>query len=268
MQDAELSLLMVFRDFCKEHGLRWFMVGGALIGVMRHKGFIPWDDDIDIAMPRPDYDRLMELQSEFPNGYSLLNHENDNSWKFNFAQFCDDESEIIVNMNERPRKCKVWIDIFPYDGAPSGKFRRWLHVKRIMMYRHLIQIANLRTQVKTNVETRPWYEKMILKALHYLPIGKLINDEEVLMKMNRYLRKYDYETSIHGGSYLGRYREKGIMMINWFTPTVQRQFEGIMVECPHESEKLLSHFYGDYMKIPPKNRQISHYVEIVKLRNK
>lgn len=266
IQQAELSLLKVFMDFCKQHNLRWYMVGGSLIGTMRHKGFVPWDDDIDIGMPRPDYDKFVNMQDQYPKGYSIMNHTNTPDWHFNFSQFCDDESEIIIHMNEKPRKCKVWIDIFPQDGSPNNKLHRWLHIKRIMMYRHLIQIANLRTQVKKNVETRPWYESLILKILHFVPVGILINSEKLLKKMDKHLRKHNYEGSVFAGNYLGRYREKGILPMKWWAPAVWRDFEDTQVSCPNDTDSLLTHFYGNYMKMPPEEKRISHYAEIVKLR--
>ena len=99
VQLTQLRILQDFMKFCEEHNLRYFIAGGALIGVMRHKGFIPWDDDIDVSMPRPDYDKFVSLKENFPNGYSLTNHETDKNWQFNFSQFVDDTSEIILHFN-------------------------------------------------------------------------------------------------------------------------------------------------------------------------
>ena len=113
VQNAQLVILEEFKKICKKHNLRYYAIGGTLIGVHRHKGFIPWDDDIDLGMPRPDFDKLKKIQDEFPNGFSLVCHENFQEWQFNLYQFVDDTSEIIVHLNEKPRHCKLWIDIFP-----------------------------------------------------------------------------------------------------------------------------------------------------------
>ena len=105
VQMTQMEILRLFMDICERHRLRWYMIGGSLIGVLRHKGFIPWDDDIDIGMPRKDYDKFVSLQAEYPDGYGLTCHGNTPEWQFNFSQFIDKEAEIEVLMNELPRKC-------------------------------------------------------------------------------------------------------------------------------------------------------------------
>jgi lipopolysaccharide cholinephosphotransferase len=266
VQLTQLRILKDFMKFCGDNKLRYFIGGGALIGVLRHKGFIPWDDDIDIAMPRPDYDKFISLQNKFPNGYSLTNHDTDKNWQFNFSQFVDDTSEIIVHMNEEPRHCKVWIDIFPMDGTPNNPLLRWLHIKHIMWYRYLIQIPNLRTQVDTHKVGRPWYEKLIIKCLHYLPIGNLINVDKELNNMERSLTKYDYDKSLYVGDMLGKYREKEIVPKSYWGTGVMLPFEDIDVPCPSNYDALLTHIYGNYMQMPPVDQRVSHDIEIIKLR--
>lgn len=266
VQLTQLRILQDFMKFCEEHNLRYFIAGGALIGVMRHKGFIPWDDDIDVSMPRPDYDKFVSLKENFPNGYSLTNHETDKSWQFNFSQFVDDTSEIILHFNEKPRHCKVWIDIFPLDGTPNNPLHRWLHVKHIMMLRYLIQIPNLRTQVDTHKVGRPWYEKAIIKCLHYLPLGVFVNVDRDLKRMSNSLRKYNYDKSDYVGNLLGKYREKEVVPRSYFGEGVMLPFENIKVPCPSQYDAWLTHIYGDYMMLPPVDQRVGHDVEIIKLR--
>lgn len=267
VQLAQLQILRDFILFCEEHNLRYFMAGGALIGVLRHKGFIPWDDDIDLSMPRKDFDKFVALQNKYPDGYSLVNHDIEPTWQFNFCQFVDDKSEIIVHMNEEPRSCKIWIDVFPEDGLPDNPIRRWFHVKHILMYRYLIQVPNVKTQIDTHKVGRPWYEKIVIKILHFLPLGKLINVDNMLKAMERLLRKYDYDNSKYVGSLLGKYRGKEVVPRNYWGNGVKLRFENIMVSCPVEFDKLLTRIYGDYMKMPPEDKRVGHDIEIIKLRD-
>lgn len=267
VQLTQIEILKVFMNFCLENHLRWYMIGGSLIGVLRHKGFIPWDDDIDVGMPRVDYDKFVSLQSKFPNGYTLTDHHNDKNWQFNFSQFVDNESEIIVHMNETPRKCKIWIDVFPIDGLPSNSIKRWFHVRRIMRCRYLVQIPNLRTQVDTHKVGRPWYEKVAIKLLHFLPIGAFINVDSVLAKMERILHLYDFDNSEWAGNMLGKQRENEAMKKEWWGAPIQLPFENINVNCPFDADKIEHQLYGDYMTMPNEKDRVSHDIEIIKLRN-
>lgn len=267
VQLTQLRILKVFMQFCEDHNLRWYMIGGSLIGVLRHKGFIPWDDDIDIGMPRKDYDEFVALQNTFPDGYTLTDRRNDAKWHFNFSQFVDAESEIIVHMNEKPRPCKIWIDVFPIDGMPENSFRRWLHGKHVLMYRYMIQMAKISTQVDTHKVGRPWFEKTIIKMLHYVPVGKLVNVDRCLDNMARVLRRYDFDDSAWAGNMLGKYREKEYMPKSWWGVPVKLPFEDISVLCPAESDKIETKLYGDYMQWPAVGHRVSHDIEIIKLRD-
>ena len=151
VQELTIYTFKVFDAFCQKYNLRYYFTGGALIGVLRHKGFIPWDDDIDVGMPRKDFDRFHELiMSEMPEGFGICNRHTDSNWHFAMSQFVDLESEIEIHLAEKPRIAHIWIDVFPLDGLPNNRIRRWFRVKNIMRLRYLIQIANISTQVDAN----------------------------------------------------------------------------------------------------------------------
>ena len=242
------------------------MIGGSLIGVLRHKGFIPWDDDIDIGMPRKDYDKFISLQKKYPSGYALINHETDKNWNFNFSQFVDKNTDIIVNFNETPRHCKIWIDIFPIDGLPKNAIHRWLHMKHILFYRYLVQIANIRTQVDTHKVGRPIWEKIILKIFHYIPIGTLIDADKILKDLESLLRKYDFDDMEYAGNLLGKRREKEIVPQFFWGNPILLPFENINVNCPKEYNKLQTQLYGDYMHMPPIEERVCHDITIIKIK--
>lgn len=266
VQSIQLEILNNFILFCQKNNLRWYIIGGSLIGVLRHKGFIPWDDDIDIGMPRKDYDRFISLQNKYPSGYTLINHQTDRNWNFNFSQFVDNESDIIVNFNEIPRQCKIWIDIFPIDGLPKNTIHRWLHMKHILFYRYLIQISNIQTQVDTHKVGRPFWEKIILKLFHYIPLGKFINEDKILARMEQSLKKYDFDDMEYAGNLLGKYREKEIVPKSYWGNPILLPFENINVNCPNEYHKLQTHLYGSYMNMPPIEKRVCHDITIIKTR--
>lgn len=266
VQKITLSLLEKYMDFCNRHNLRYYFTGGALIGVLRHKGFIPWDDDIDVGMPRKDYDRFIFLiKKNMLEGYGLCDRFTDPNWHFAMCQFIDEETEITIHLAEKPRKAHVWIDVFPLDGLPTNSFCRWVRVKHILMYRYLIQLANISTQVDVN-RKRPSYEKAILSVSKLLHIEKILNTNRILNKLERLLRKCDFDNSVYAGNMLGRYREKEVVKREYFGKAIIGDFEGIKVNIPEKSHELQTALYGDYMQLPPESQRVAHNVTINKCR--
>jgi lipopolysaccharide cholinephosphotransferase len=250
---------------CKDHNLRYYLIAGSLIGVFRHKGFIPWDDDIDVGMPRDDYDRFISVcKSVLPERYIISDHKTNHEWFFAFSQLFDTDAEIEIQMNELPRRCHVWIDIFPIDGLPKNSFKRWLHVKRIMLYRYMIQTSHIRTQVDTHKVGRPFYEKLILKILKIIPVGRLINSKKSLARLERCLKKYDFDSSKYVGNMLSKYRERDVVPVSHYGVPKYMSFENITVSVPAMSHELLTALYGDYMKLPPEKDRVSHDIKIIK----
>ena len=119
-----LDILISFQQVCEKQGLKYYMVDGSLLGAMRHKGFIPWDDDMDIAMPRDDYERLIQHSKEWlPEPLEFVCYENDPKYPLHFGKIQDASTTLI----ERPHLYYlggVYVDVFPIDGAPEGKWRQ------------------------------------------------------------------------------------------------------------------------------------------------
>lgn len=266
VQELTINLLKVFVNICEENNLRYYFTGGALIGVLRHNGFIPWDDDIDVGMPRKDYDKFIEiLRRRMPEGYGICNRETDSNWNFAMSQFIDMESEIEIHLAEQPRKAHIWIDVFPLDGLPSGKIARWLRVKNILMHRYLVQIAHIGTQVDAN-RNRPLYEKLILRICKIMRVEKILNTKFILDHMEKVLRKCDFYESEYAGNMLGRYREREVVLKKYFGTPKKGVFETLEINIPENSHELQVALYGDYMKLPPENERVAHNVKILKYR--
>lgn len=266
LQLMTLDLLKVFMEICEKNNFRYYLTGGALIGVFRHGGFIPWDDDIDICMPRKDFDKFHEyINKNMPCGYGICDRFHDLNWHFALSQFMDLETSIEIDLAKEKRKSHVWIDIFPIDGVPANNLKKWLRVKNVLFHRYLVQIANINTQVDAHKE-RPFYEKFILKVCSIIRIDKLINSNAVIDHMEKVLRKSDFDTAVYAGNLLGRYREKEVILRKYYGQPHKEMFDGVMVCCPEDSHGFLTSIYGDYMKLPPVEKRVAHNVKILKSR--
>ena len=267
VQQLTLFTLNTFIDYCNKYNLRYYFTGGALIGVLRHKGFIPWDDDIDIGLPRKDFDRFHELiKNDMPEGFGICNRYTDPEWHFAMSQFVDLESEIEINLAEKPRIAHVWIDVFPLDGLPNNKLARWVRVNNILLKRYLVQIANIATQVDSH-RNRPWYEKVILWTFKKIPVGRLLDSNKIIDSLEKTLRKSDFDNTDWCGNMLGRYRKKEVVKRAWFGKPIDGTFEGQKVCIPEHSHEILQALYGDYMQLPPEDERVAHGVKIIKARN-
>lgn len=266
VQELLLFTLETFIDFCEKNHLRYYFIGGSLIGVLRHKGFVPWDDDIDVGMPRKDFDKFHSLlDKKMPEGFGICTRHTDPNWHFLFSQFQDLESEIEIHFTEEPRRAYIWIDIYPLDGLPSNKALRWLRVKNILFHRYMVQVANISTQVDA-VRQRPLHERLVLAFCKATRIGKLINTDRTMDKLEKILRKTDFDTAEWGGSMLSHYRERAVVKKEWYGTPQKGSFEGIEVSIPENSDAILRSLYGDYMQLPPENERATHNVTILKSR--
>ena len=267
VQELTIFTLKTFMEYCEKYNLRYYFTGGALIGVFRHKGFIPWDDDIDIGMPRNDFDRFHELlKKDMPKGFGICNRYTDSNWHFAMSQFIDLESEIEIHLAEQPRKAHIWLDVFPLDGLPNNRILRWIRVKNILFHRYMVQVANISTQVDAN-RSRPKLEMMILDFYRKVPVSKIINTNKTINKLEKILRKTDFDKTEWCGNMLGRYRAREVVKREWFGKPIQGLFENIQENIPENSDAILKALYGNYMKMPPEKDRVAHNVKILKCRN-
>lgn len=253
-------------DFCEKNGLRYYFTGGGLIGVLRHRGFIPWDDDVDLGLPRKDFDRFRTLvQRDMPSGFGLCNRFTDSSWHFAMDQFQDLETEIEIHLSQETRVAHVWVDVFPLDGLPENPLRRWLHVKNIMLHRYLVQIAHIQTQVDAH-RKRPALERAVIGLFKAVPVGKLLDSDRILDRLEKILRAYDFDETSWCGNMLGRYREREVVRTAWFGEAEKGPFEGREVSIPAQSDPILRALYGDYLSLPPASERVGHRVRILRRR--
>ena len=272
LQHCCLNILKAVRDVCEKNGLTYYLCGGTLLGAVRHKGFIPWDDDIDIWMPRKDYEKFLNLaDNDFPDNYYVMNYtkfSHPEKPSRHFAQVIDRNAIKVINAGSVNKgEENAWIDIFPLDGMPGGKLHQKLHYYHYFFLYVFLQISWFDDRVNLYKANRPFYEKFAISILKTTHLGKNWNTCAIIQRIHKMLSKYDYDSSEYVGSLLGRYRDKEIIPKAWFNEKILVPFEDDEFHIPAAYDTILKNFYGDYMT-PPKTRaerEGHHCLEITSL---
>jgi lipopolysaccharide cholinephosphotransferase len=248
----ELNILMELDEFCKENHLRYYLSGGTLLGAIRHKGFIPWDDDIDVCMPRPDYMYLLEnfkCSSTLEVRSNLLNN-----WDAPFAKIIDYNTEVhsLYSLSEK----NLWIDIFPVDGLPENVDKVAKIYKRCEFYRKLFMICNARMgKGKT-------YFHRVAKSL-IKPVVVLYGKGNIVKKIEKIAQSYPYKDCKYVGAITwGLYGVGERMLKSEFEKQTMVEFEGHHFPAFSCWDSYLRGLYGDYMKLPPIEKRQTHDMEV------
>ena len=254
-QQVYLELLEEFDKVCMEHGLRYDLCGGSMLGAVRHGGYIPWDNDIDLSMPRPDYERMLELKQSgilgLPKHRDLVS-ERDETFPRHFARFIRHDVKRVSEMAEDWDCPYIGIDIFPLDGIPADEKRFAKQVKKIRRLRRL-----LLTSVEKKGTSRRGKAAAMVKNL-YRPILRLVGCFRFAHMLDKECQRVDYETAEYVGIISGMYGRKERWRKADMLPQKQFDFEGLSVPGFANYDIYLTNLYGDYMKLPPKDKQVPH----------
>lgn len=268
LHQYDLAALKTFLAFCEEHGLTYFAIGGTLLGAVRHKGFIPWDDDVDVGMPRADYDKLIALAKELPKPFVLEEYRYNKEFQSYFAKIRSEEIDLLETVTEEEDKRRGYlVDIIPIDGTPNLSLFRKLYFARILWLRFLCGAANVHTGILTS---RPKWEQSVLKICRALRVYKVLTKEKVYRRLDTVFRRQTVAGAKQIGTIMGAYKTREIVPAEYFglgEEPVYLEFEDIKLRVPKQYEKYLTHMYGDYKKLPPENQRKAHYQgKIVKLK--
>ena len=263
VQNAEFEILQKFDVFCRTHDLKYVLYYGTLLGAVRHHGFIPWDDDIDVAMPRPDYERMLKLyyDEKAPLGENLVMYsgERDDDFAFAYAKIARTDSEILPESKLYEHEGDgIWIDIFPIDGFPA-KEQQEEYLKKLGEYRR-----NIGRSITIPGTVRGKENK--LKAMARIPMvaaARAVGYRKYRDELIELAKSYPFDTSEYVG--LATWNDNSealVMKHDEFIKYTTLPFEGQDFPVFEDYDDFCTRRYGkNYMELPPENVRQSHYIK-------
>lgn len=253
----QLDILKYTADICEKNNINYFLGGGTLLGAIRHKGYIPWDDDIDIMIPREGYEKLIELfNNKEDNDYKLLCYKNCNDYYYPFAKIVNKKTKMEELKFNEIEEMGIYIDVFPIDFLPNDANKiKNIFKKYDRMYK-LIAIQNARNLNKVTEKKL----KLLLKKV-LLPFVRKPKIKKMLLKKIDELA-CDYKNTNKVACISGRYLEVEIMPKEYISDSILVDFEDMKFRIPIGYDEYLRKHYGDYMKLPPKEKQVAEHETI------
>lgn len=272
LQKEELSLLKSIDELCREKGIQYFLAYGTLLGCIRHHGFIPWDDDVDLFMPRQDYDRFIQLsQDDIPADVHIRTFYNTDENDKNISFQTKVESmrkKILRKVGDQKVEQSIWIDVFPIDGMPQNAIGQNMHYLAIQIRHALFRVARSAKNKYLKEKKRSFAEKIAVKVLDIIPIGKFLTIKGQMKATEKILRHYPVDYSDYVFGYAPEYGKKRIIRKEWFKGVREEEFEHHFFFVPVKSEELLTAWYGDYMQLPPIEKRVAKHIEdIIETKN-
>lgn len=249
-----LDMMQVIHDFCEKHGLVYYLYYGTLIGAVRHKGYIPWDDDIDIVMPRRDFERFAEtFNRNRPDSLKFISCVTDERYYTSIAKVYDTRTSMKENI-DNSLEIGVFIDIYPIDNLTDDFDTSFMIAKKASLMFYMMSYREMKWR-----NERSLAKNVALMAMK--PLLQLTTANKLARQINDIgLSRIDEDQSVYVGSLVFLHDGNSVVMKrSWFQPRLLVPFEDHQFYIPGGYDNLLKIMYGDYMKLPPKEQQVVHH---------
>ncbi len=246
MQSKLLEMFTFLTDFLEKNGLRYYMIGGTMLGAVRHKGFIPWDDDIDIAMPMPDYQRAIDLLKTPVSHYVIESpSQKSKDFIYGFAKFYDTDT-TMTEYAKKTVKRGVFIDIFPLSGLGNTYEEAVKNYKPIDRLNVLLAMKVCRVR-----KDRKWWKNLAVILGGLLPL----NVKKLTRKIDEKVKEKPFDDYNFVANTVSTYRQKEIMSKDIFGTPKKYEFENITVYGPEKYDEYLKTLYNDWTKLPDEDKR-------------
>ena len=253
IKNCEYNILKYIDSVCKKEGINYTLDQGTLLGAVRHDGFIPWDDDIDIAMLRSDYDKLMSYIKKDNSRYKVSDHLIDPNSILPFAKIYDSETIIRWHCKyPKEQKYGIWVDVFPIDAVPENPVALKVHQIKLRILKSMYE--HVRNQ---------YIEKRTFKTLVAQRIASIHSMDYYLTKLDKLARKYNNQNNAKlTMSVFGITNNYHTINKKVFTDITTHQFEDSVYPIPRQYDSYLKMLYGNYMELPPvEKRKNLHIID-------
>ena len=255
LHNCQLIIAREIKRICDENNIKYFIIAGTLLGAIRHGGFIPWDDDMDIGMLREDYERFIEIaKKDLKEDFFLQTTETDADYGLPFAKILLKDTVLVEATAGSNAKKGIFVDVFPFDNVPESDEMRENHNKQTYLYKRLL-LAKLNYNVcaKNDYVKRAVYFALKIASAFY-------SHDKLVSKLENEIRKYNgnqAEDIVNIGGAYGYKKET--IKAQWVRETVEIPFEDMTISAPVDYIKYLETFYGDYMTPPPEDKRYNRH---------